>query len=353
MHLTKRLRSRKRAVIFTLLLGALLAFGAYLHSGGGFEVLPPAAGAISSVLENWGAWIQDARSSPYSRGDGYRGPPLRTAEDPGLQGVDPGSGYLAPDSAPSSSTEALEVLDFDSSVSSTLFRAWGSVAVRTGSPIPYLILNATLWDGDQLVDGSRYMMMDLEPGKGRDFDIRKISRLRPEVGYSCLLEVEEPEGLLSLEGVTIAERCDCLVAEDDPQRVIWPRSEEPPLEAPSERASVEPRSRYGSATVVPSFSSFSSISTDASRDFADSAEELERDDGSQDSVSAIDGEKETDTGSADDLGYEYVGSKTSDKYHRPDCKSAKKIKAENIIKFRSKKEAEDAGYVPCKVCNPN
>lgn len=275
---------------------------------------------------------------------------MRTAEDPGLQEeADPGSGYLATDAAASSSTLALEVLDFDSSVSNTLFRAWGSVAVRTGSTIPYLILNSTLWDGDQLVEGSRYMMMDLEPGKGREFDIRKSCRLRPEVGYSCLLEVEEPEGLLSLEGVPIAERRDCLVAEDDPQRVIWRGSEDPLREAPSERASVEPLSRYGSAKVI---SSFSSISTDASRDFADSAGELERDDKSQDSVSAVDGEKETDTISSDDLGYEYVGSKTSDKYHRPDCKSAKKIKPENRITFSDVWEAREAGYSPCKVCNP-
>jgi hypothetical protein len=349
MQLTKRLPSRKRAVIFTLLLGAVLASGAYLHFGGGFVVPSPVAEALSSVQEDWGGWIKELRSSPHGRSEAYGGPPLRAAEDPGLEEGDPGSGSLVTGSAASSSTEALEVLDFDSSVSSTLFRAWGSVAVRTGSTIPYLILNATLWDGDQLVEGSRYMMMDLEPGTGRDFDIRKSSRLRPEVGYSCLLEVVEPEGLLSMEGVAIAELRDCLVVEEDPQRVIWGGSEEPIREAPSERPSVEPLSRYGSATGIQSFSF---RSTEGSRGFAASSEELEGDERSQDSVTAIDEEEETVTGPADDLGYEYVGSKTSDKYHRPDCKSAKKIKPENRITFSDVWEAREAGYSPCKVCNP-
>ena len=48
----------------------------------------------------------------------------------------------------------------------------------------------------------------------------------------------------------------------------------------------------------------------------------------------------------------YVGSRKSDKYHRPGCKWAKKIKPGNLVKFKSKEEARNAGYVPCKVCKP-
>ena len=49
----------------------------------------------------------------------------------------------------------------------------------------------------------------------------------------------------------------------------------------------------------------------------------------------------------------YVASKKSNVYHLPTCKWAKKIKVQNYIEFKSIKEAEDAGYRPCKVCKPN
>lgn len=42
----------------------------------------------------------------------------------------------------------------------------------------------------------------------------------------------------------------------------------------------------------------------------------------------------------------------ADKYHYPDCKWALKIKSENLVTFKSAKEALAAGYVPCKVCRP-
>jgi len=48
----------------------------------------------------------------------------------------------------------------------------------------------------------------------------------------------------------------------------------------------------------------------------------------------------------------YVGSINSDKYHDPSCQWAGKIKPENEIWFSDKDEAEETGYVPCKVCKP-
>jgi hypothetical protein len=43
----------------------------------------------------------------------------------------------------------------------------------------------------------------------------------------------------------------------------------------------------------------------------------------------------------------YIGSKESNNYHEVNCKWVKKIKKENIIEFKTIKEAEDAGYKPC------
>jgi hypothetical protein len=48
----------------------------------------------------------------------------------------------------------------------------------------------------------------------------------------------------------------------------------------------------------------------------------------------------------------YVGSKTSNKYHYPTCKWAKKIRPERLIIFKSVKEAQERHYIPCPVCKP-
>ncbi len=48
----------------------------------------------------------------------------------------------------------------------------------------------------------------------------------------------------------------------------------------------------------------------------------------------------------------YVGSTKSNKYHYPGCRYAKQIQWTNEIWFKSKEEAETAGYVPCGVCKP-
>jgi hypothetical protein len=49
----------------------------------------------------------------------------------------------------------------------------------------------------------------------------------------------------------------------------------------------------------------------------------------------------------------YVGSTTSNKYHYPSCKWAKTIKPSRLIKFKSEKEAQERGYIPCPVCKPS
>lgn len=49
---------------------------------------------------------------------------------------------------------------------------------------------------------------------------------------------------------------------------------------------------------------------------------------------------------------EYVGSKTSNKYHDPACQWVIEIKQHKIIKFSSPEEAKKAGYIPCPTCRP-
>jgi hypothetical protein len=49
---------------------------------------------------------------------------------------------------------------------------------------------------------------------------------------------------------------------------------------------------------------------------------------------------------------EFVGSKTSNKYHYPTCKWVKEIVPWKVIKFKSAQEAQERGYIPCPLCKP-
>ena len=46
----------------------------------------------------------------------------------------------------------------------------------------------------------------------------------------------------------------------------------------------------------------------------------------------------------------FMGSKNSNKYHLPTCRYAKAIKAENLVCFTSKEDAEKQGYQPDASC---
>jgi hypothetical protein len=49
---------------------------------------------------------------------------------------------------------------------------------------------------------------------------------------------------------------------------------------------------------------------------------------------------------------QYVASKSSTIFHKPDCRWAQNISKENLITYESKDEAIKAGKRPCKTCNP-
>jgi len=50
--------------------------------------------------------------------------------------------------------------------------------------------------------------------------------------------------------------------------------------------------------------------------------------------------------------YEYVASKNSKVFHKPDCRWAKKISPENLVGYNSREEAIKAGKRPCRTCKP-
>ena len=49
---------------------------------------------------------------------------------------------------------------------------------------------------------------------------------------------------------------------------------------------------------------------------------------------------------------QFIGSINGDKYHYPNCEWAQRIKPENEVWFSSPAEAREAGYKPCKACEP-
>ena len=50
--------------------------------------------------------------------------------------------------------------------------------------------------------------------------------------------------------------------------------------------------------------------------------------------------------------YKYVASKSSNVFHRPNCRWAKNISPENLVEYKSREEAIKAGKRPCKSCQP-
>ncbi len=60
----------------------------------------------------------------------------------------------------------------------------------------------------------------------------------------------------------------------------------------------------------------------------------------------------TNKPSATDDTYQYVGNKSSKKFHLPSCESVADMSDKNKVYFDSKKQASDEGYIPCKQCKP-
>jgi len=50
--------------------------------------------------------------------------------------------------------------------------------------------------------------------------------------------------------------------------------------------------------------------------------------------------------------YQYLSSKYSKIFHKPDCRWAKKIMPKNLAGYNSREEAVKAGKRPCKICTP-
>lgn len=60
-------------------------------------------------------------------------------------------------------------------------------------------------------------------------------------------------------------------------------------------------------------------------------------------------EKDVDSTAAE---HKHVASRSSNIFHKPECRWAKNISDQNLVSYKSKDEAIKAGKRPCKTCNP-
>jgi len=66
--------------------------------------------------------------------------------------------------------------------------------------------------------------------------------------------------------------------------------------------------------------------------------------------SALNIEEEFETGTEEEFEEKYIAKRGGKVYHEEWCDKVDKIKDEDKIEFKSKKEAEEAGFKPCKEC---
>ena len=50
--------------------------------------------------------------------------------------------------------------------------------------------------------------------------------------------------------------------------------------------------------------------------------------------------------------YQYIASKNRPTFHKPDCRWAKRISPENLVGYKTRDDAINAGKKPCKQCKP-
>ena len=261
-------------------------------------------------------------------------------------------------------------MDYDVELSRDLFRLQGGLLLPGAANLGYILLNASLSKEKSPVLSTKYLLMQIEPDHEYGFEICKSCRI--ESGdYDCILRAEAPQGLIAEE----VRKVSLVESRDRPE--VWSQAEE--------AAFWQMIEEYEKAEDVER----EMEEEDGGDEYASKEDERDEDVGKEDERDE-DGIEDNGGGgyelNANDVGKEslqepshsesssialflgypargdedeissheaiLVASKSSKKYHRPDCRFAQKIKPENLISFSSFEDARREGYLPCKVCNP-
>jgi hypothetical protein len=225
-------------------------------------------------------------------------------------------------------------MDFDSEISSDLFCVRGNIMPPGNSSLAYVLLNATLCQGSKAQFYTKYLLMDLQPGKDNSFEIAKNVKI-PAGEYVCILEAVGPQGLLANESRMVS-----LAPEEKTvfELIPWPEDLDP-----DNRVSGREDDQDHALEEMPAQNKLSEEASADKDSRAAASENGQPADGAASLQASSSSQKE---------GGELVGSITSKKYHRPDCRYALKIKPDNRIYFQSGEDARKQGYLPCKVCSP-
>ena len=279
-------------------------------------------------------------------------------------------------------------MDFDAEVSNSLFCVRGNILLKGSGSLPYLLLNATLLRGGKVLKSTKYLMLQVEPGKDHSFEISKNMRILPG-SYNCTLEVTGPKGSLA------HETRKCKLAELNMEPVSWGnpifsdelaikiaeqkyREEKIQREAKQEKARKEAiqEEEVTQENVLLEKKIQKKETSIESKDEANEGEANEETeslevrasseesikakedlqaytDGNHiDSTSPLEASLKKSKAPSTESEIELIGSSTSKKYHLSSCRFASKIKLDNKISFESIEDAKRQGYLPCKVCNP-
>lgn len=273
-------------------------------------------------------------------------------------------------------------LDFLPEVTGATFHAGGDLVLWGNTTLPYLMLNATLWRSGLLVEKSKYMLIQVEPGKKYSFDIFQNQRIA-QGEYDCNLEASSPFGSL------FSEKRHCLAIVEPPVpnlQDLNAAGEEKAVQGVSESSNMrvseldvqsqgmnqemnsEKSGVQGGNSGVNTYGALE-ISSEVDKGKilkpAKNGEVANKDSSDLDIVPTRSSKNpgtqaigtikqnraavESSKIEAKDDGM-FVGSTGSNKYHMPDCRFVAKIK--NKIYFKSADDARKNGKVPCKTCNP-
>ncbi len=224
-------------------------------------------------------------------------------------------------------------MDFDSELRSDLFCVRGNIMQPGNSSLAYVLLNATLCKGSVAQFDTKYLLIEPHSGEDYSFEIAKNVKI-PAGEYVCILEAEGPQGLLAKESRIVS-----LVSEQKLafELIPWPEDLDPDNKI-SGRENEQVQSEEESAVK----NRISKGAVEEKISGVVNSKEKEPD-AAADSLRASSSQEEEG---------KFVGSITSKKYHRLDCRYALKIKPDNRVYFQSREEAERQGYLPCKVCSP-
>jgi hypothetical protein len=222
-------------------------------------------------------------------------------------------------------------MDFDAELRSDLFCVRGNIMLPGNSSLAYLMLNATLRRGEREQFNTKYLLMQIEPNRDYSFEIAK-NVIIPAGEYNCTLEANGPQGVLAEESrrISLAESWRQTAFEQVP----WP-------EEMDEKVSGEKNEEVRlKEEIIPS------NEMQAAPEGIEDKNSLES--RSTSGLASLHASSTLPKGAK----ATFMGSITSKKYHRQDCRYALKIKQENRIYFQSIEDAKGQGYLPCKSCNP-